>query len=159
MLRSICAGQFAEFGTMAAVMGRFFRVLLSAVLLLTGVPAWQHSHVHGDRPHSHHGHRHHELDGISRSRAHLHVTLLGVDFTLPVPSDDDDQSAQGQPTYVVGAPVVVDVAHAAQPVFPVKPGPDLGEPCRCEPVFRCKTALAAPLCDTARHERSGVQLI
>ena len=140
---------------MSGVASRAVRLLMVGPLLFTGVPAWQHSHAAGNRPHSHA----HDHDGFGESHAHLHVTLFGVEFTLPVESDDDD-SDEGQSTFLVAAPTAIDpgqsLLHFAALVQPIL---NVGEPLQIESTFRCITASAAPLCDTARHERSGVQLI
>jgi hypothetical protein len=85
--------------------------------------------------------------------------LFGIEFTLPVEGDDDD-SDEGQPTYLIAAAPTIALgpapAHFIAWALPVL---DLCEAVQIAPTFRCKTAVAAPLCDTARHERSGVQLI
>jgi hypothetical protein len=135
-------------------------VFLALNTLLIGVPARQHSHAAGDRPHSHgHGQQHlHEQDGISSSVAHMHVALFGVEFTLPVESNDND-SHEGQATFLVASPPAIDMnqashfAHLAQPVL------DVGRPVQAVAIFRCIAASAAPLCDSARHERSGVLVV
>jgi hypothetical protein len=144
-------------------------------LLWAGVPAWQHAHPAGDRPHSHHddwhhdsrhhGHGHHgqerEHHGAGESHAHVHVTLLGIGFTLPAPDNDsEEESEQGHPTYLVTAPIA-SVAGASlwHLVWCAQPLPELGQISPSTGTFRPQTVGAAPLCDTARHERSGVQLI
>jgi hypothetical protein len=96
---------------------------------------------------------------MGTSQAHLHVSLFGIEFTLPVEQDDDD-SDEGQPTHLIAAAPTIALApspsHFIAWTLPIL---DFGEPVPIAPTFRCKTAVAAPLCDTARHERSGVQLI
>ena len=98
---------------------------------------------------------------------HLHLSIFGFSFTLPQPSnsDDGDPGQNGDlicirldqqnctpagnglhsPTFLDGGStsliVQVDGGLLTRPRF--------------SPI----TAIAAPLCDTARHERSGVQLI
>ncbi len=140
--------------------GYSIRLLLVFGILLTGVPAWEHSHDGGNRPHSHaHGHApQHDHDGVGESQPHLHVTLFGVEFTIPVESEGD-HSPQGQTTFLVAVPTVVEsnsatshFAALAQPML------DLDEPVRIVPTFRCLSALAT-LSDNARHERSSVLLI
>lgn len=136
------------------------RFALIVGVLLTGVPAWQHAHAAGDKPHGHHqdpGHGH-DHDGLAECHCHLHFWLLGVVFTLPVESDDSD-SHEEQATFLVASPTVID---AVQPLNFVSGAVSIlqaGEPARIEPTFRCIAASAAPLCDTARHERTGVLLI
>jgi hypothetical protein len=126
-------------------------------VLLAGAPAWQHSH-----PLEHHAHRHahdHDHGVTGEPHPHRHVALLGVELTLPA-EPDDDHSQEDQPAYLVAAPSLANVgqppAHFAALAQPIC---QHDEPLQVVPPFRCKVALAAPLCDTARHERSGVQLI
>ena len=143
-------------------------VVLAVCTLLIGVPARQHAHAAGDRPHSHgHGHEHsrhvhehgHEHDGLGSSYAHVHVTLFGVDFTLPANSDDDE-GREERCTFLGQTPSGIELDRSAshfsvvaEPVF------DFGELFPVVATFRSIAASAAPLCDTARHERSGVLLI
>jgi hypothetical protein len=148
---------------------RLTAVFLTVSTLLIGVPARQHSHAVGDRPHSHdHAHcghtedgqsHQHQHNGVGSSVAHVHVTLFGVDFTLPADSDDDENH-DARCTFFGPAPNAIeldqsasDFSAVAEPVF------DAGEPLAMVLTFRSIAASAAPLCDTARHERSGVLLI
>ena len=142
---------------------RLIRTLLALAILGMGVPAWRHSHPDGDVHHRHergHAHQHgHHVAGMGASHAHLHVSLFGVEFTLPVENDDDD-SEQGEtsflascPTVVVPAPSAADFAVVTRPCFGV------GERSPDAATFRLIAASVAPLSDNARHERSGVQLI
>lgn len=137
------------------------RLLLVFGILLSGVPAWQHSHDAGNRPHSH-VHEHateHDHDGLGESHPHLHVTLFGVEFTIPVESGDDD-SRQGESTFLVAVPIAVDFGSTASHFAALaQPTLDLGEPAQIVPNFRCLAAMAAPLSDNAHHQRSGVLLI
>ena len=129
--------------------------LLSIVPLLGAVPAWRHAHPGGDRPHAHHDEHH---DGASH--AHLHVTLFGFELTLPVDSEDN-QSQEDQATWLIADWSTVEQQGHSPAEFAV---PALTI-CWCEEPRQLVTALRpkAPvttfLCDTARHERSGVQLI
>lgn len=89
---------------------------------------------------------------------HRHFWLLGVVFTLPIEADDGD-SHEEQTTFLVASPTVMD---AVQPLHFVSPALSIlhaGEPARIEATFRCRAASAAPLCDAARHERTGVLLV
>jgi hypothetical protein len=147
----------------------FIAVVLAVSTLFIGMPARQHSHAAGDRPHSHlharhvhahHGHDHeHVHDGVESSYAHVHVTLFGVDFTLPADSDDD-KNHDARCTFLGQAPSGVEMdqsnSHSSLVADPVM---DAGRPLSIVPTFRSIAAAAAPLCDTARHERSGVLLI
>jgi hypothetical protein len=135
------------------------RLLISAMLLVAGVPVWKHSHEGGDRPHHHSRHEHHH-HGLGQSQAHVHLAFFGVEFTMPVGSDDeDDAPTPGQMTFLVAAPMAPGVDYDSQFLLLPQPTLELGNSSPCEPAFRSKTVVAAPLCDTARHERSGVQLI
>jgi len=126
-------------------------------LLFTGVPIWQHSHPGGDRPHYHHDHGHPDHEGTGL--AHAHVTLFGVEFTIPAESSNDE-SDESRATFLIAAPVIAcEMSHDCSLVHLAQPILNAGELIQIVPAFRCKTAIAAPLCDTARHERSGVQLI
>ncbi len=103
---------------------------------------------------------------VAPVRAHLHLSWLGFEFTLPasnIPDDSDPNRGGSSPCFVrplgdavadvrlltgtnhlslVGA---VDVLSTAEPVCLVAP-------------HSSKPACVPSLCDTARHERSGVQL-
>ena len=142
---------------MTGVMGWMTRVLMFALLLCASAPALQHSHPNGNRPHDHHD-GHHE--GMGECYAHVHVTLFGIEFTLPVRSQDDDSDERGKPTYLVAAWPTIEIgqscSHFASFAEAIL---DRGEPLQTLPTFRGKTVVAALLCDTARHERSGVQLM
>lgn len=139
---------------------QLLRIALAAGVLLTGVPAWQHAHAAGDKPHGHHHERDHEHndDGMGDCHSHIHFWLLGVVFTLPVESDEGD-SHEDQATFLVASPTVMDAVqplHFFSPAFSIL---QAGEPARIEARFRCIAASVAPLCDAARHERSGVLLV
>ena len=153
---------------------RFIAVVLAVSTLFIGVPARQHSHAAGDRPHSHlharhvhahdvdahHGHDHeHAHNGVDSSYAHVHVTLFGVDFTLPADSDDDENH-DVRCTFLGPAPSGVETDQSNSQLSVVaEPVMGAGRPLSIVPPFRSIAAAAAPLCDTARHERSGVLLI
>ena len=145
-----------------------------------------HRHIHGvahhghARPHWHDslGHdslRHgaavdFERDRDARDaaplRAHMHLSWLGFEFTLPassIPDDSDPNRGGSTPCFVrpLGDAVAdirlqtganqmtldgsADVLSTAEPVCLVAP-------------YASKPACGPSLCDTARHERSGVQL-
>lgn len=140
------------------------RAWLIAGVLSTGVPAWQHAHAASEPSHGHtHGHTHgrdhrHDQDGMGECHSHLHFWLLGVLFTVPVQSDDSD-SNQEQTTFLVASPTVIDAAQPLHLVCPVLSISHVAEPALFVPSFRCIAAAAPPLCDAARHERSGVLLV
>jgi hypothetical protein len=136
---------------------RFIHVGLIAALLIAGVPAWKHAHPGGDRPHGHDHKHEHEHEAAGEPHCHLHVVLFGVEFTLPA-DPDDDESEEGRPTYLVAAPATVSLAQASLPAVACAMSLDAPQPVRIVLSFHPKTASATPLCDTARHERSGVLL-
>jgi len=150
-----------------SILRRVTHILLVASVLFYGAPAWEHSHAAGDQPHDHrahhdHGdcdHQHgHSHDGISASHAHRHVTLLGLEFTLPLESTDDD--GDGGDTVLISTKLSIAIELDATMLSALaSPQAEYGPPIGQRPTFRIKAAIAAPLCDTARHERSGVQLI
>ncbi len=145
------------------------RVLLAFGLLFLGVPAWKHAHPGGDQPHGHlhehdlhehdlHEHDLHEHEGAGESQWHLHVALFGVEFTLPAEPDNDDADA-GELSYLIAAPATLTVAQASVSLVPSAVSLNTARPLQLLPHFRPKPASAAPLCDAARHERSGVLLV
>jgi hypothetical protein len=164
------------------------RLFLSAVLLLPdgGITEIRHSHAGGDRPHDHqrianydhpidHGSDDarccgsHDLAGRCLVNAggvpHVHVAWFGFHFTYPSPSDSENAnhdaqdsliaqllniSASPEPAPVVAVEFVQVVDHDAGRYQ------EITEPAR----MRCSNMPAFTfLCDTARHERSGVQRI
>lgn len=139
--------------------GLVIRSLIVGLLLFGNVPAWKHAHPGGDSLHSHHDHD--CADHVAgASHAHTHFTLLGIEFTWPAPAESDDEPEQGQPTFLVAAPSAVECGQTPSHPLPLEvPILDGVQPVQVAPQFRCKTASAAPLCDIARHERSGVLLI
>jgi hypothetical protein len=105
--------------------------------------------------------------------AHCHLTWFGWELTLPAP-DHDHSSQDGDAGFrpVIGAVLVrlVDeqpTAPQAKPIawacIPVTSANNLYtivEAGAARSIQRAASmAIAAPLCDAARHERSGVQLI
>jgi len=132
---------------------------MSALLLLSSLPAWQHSHPDGNLPHTHRTADDHDYDGMSLPQAHQHITLFGFDLTLPV-DPDDCEFDDCQPTYLVPAPSAIEISPSVSHfVTWALPSFDAGQPVQIVPTFRCITAIADHLSDSARHERSGVLLI
>jgi hypothetical protein len=155
---------------------------LSAVLLAGSLvmPGYRHSHAggdlahHHDRPghvvHEHGGHVHHHSHSISCEPGHVphvHRSFLIFDFTSPVPDGDDcDSNGNDASEIVYVTQPKVDAVQSARESFPA----------RCSvmptPLFPIVVVQATQirgdsdppvaatfLCDSARHERSGVQLI
>jgi hypothetical protein len=144
---------------------------------MAGRMTHSHSHAAG-RSHADHHHRHAVprtasgevyLDGVT---AHVHVTWFGWELTLPAPADSRPLDPYCDTGFgpAVGVlvrigndqPVVNGPAALAWTWFMPAPAaePMLTDRGSAESVRRSASmAIAAPLCDTARHERSGVQLI
>jgi hypothetical protein len=145
---------------MKRVMLSTTRVLTVVLVLFAGAPAWRHAHPNGNRPHTHSEHEHHDHAGLAECQAHVHVTLFGIELTLPVQSEDTDADEQGRVTYLVAACPTIEATQSCHYFDAVDHSLcDVDEPLQLAPTFRCKTPAATFLCDTARHERSGVQLI
>ncbi|HEY2839175.1 MAG TPA: hypothetical protein VGJ26_08505 [Pirellulales bacterium] len=131
-----------------------------------------HAHPDGNLAHVHRAHRlaasadatpaaSDELRLVA-AQAHMHVYLLGFEFTVPADDESDDDSSRGSEllvTRLVGddfdvslrAPAV-DWGHT--PDFVQLLALPIVDSCDCS-----STAIAldsAPLCDSARHERTGV---
>jgi hypothetical protein len=156
------------------------RFSLATILLLangTG-PALQHAHADGETRHTHdapateireaghkHSHVHPHTAELSGFCSHLHFSVLGIAFTSlpPNPDDDSDQWPRLVLSPLGGGSVVGDLSGSeCNPLVVVNMDDRLAE---TRPIshwadrFASMPAVAAPLCDTARHERSGVQLI
>lgn len=126
----------------------------------------QRGHTH---PHSHpHAEESSEpADTLVPTTSHIHVWLLGFEFTFPVePSPQGDQEGQreslislAEREFVppVTAPQLDDGSfNAWTPVIIVRTGDKL----MIASVHRHRDGpFSQLLCDSARHERSGVQLI
>ncbi|HUG90732.1 MAG TPA: hypothetical protein VML55_07865 [Planctomycetaceae bacterium] len=138
-----------------------------------------HSHSHRDgNSHRHEGHPHSDqrlpppdTDSFALAHAsepHVHVTLLWLEWSLPVGSPDrrsgTDTASGGLDWTLVrlvddaSRPDAAGIDHArlvAQSVTAaIDPSPDLARTANATP----RPLAAHPLCDAARHERSGVQL-
>ena len=165
-------------------------LLLSALVLAWGIvpPAVRHGHEGGeDTTHrhdvvAHQGHdrddRGHSTDATSQPAGsevspavlrslvvHLHWSLWGVDFSVPVSEDDqqDDESNAAEPVLVRlvdSVPTPVAESNGSASIDPVTVW-QLGLDSAVVPTSSLTTprlAQSAPLCDRARHERSGVLL-
>jgi hypothetical protein len=163
-------------------------LLLSAVFVLPrgGVREFRHTHPGGDQPHDHlqtashdrhvdHGRGDDQCDFcpdlasscvvITNCVSHVHVSCFGFHFTYPSPIDSKDPKqdlrgpilTQSVSNLVLRAPAQ-SVTGEFVPIADIEAG-------RCEEVIEPASArfasmpIVAYLCDTARHERSGVQLI
>lgn len=156
-------------------------LLLAAVLAVTSLSptGLQHSHHGGGVQHSSHafvtethrhagqGHSHrHELpctpELLSGVMAHTHVWLLGFEITLPPGSDSGNEDDPNDVVLIrierqCTAPdnVWIDHGLALCPVAAVSPVASD----EYLPEHAATPVDSVRLCDTARHERSGVQLI
>jgi len=144
-------------------------------------------HEHRDQQqsahkHSHHGHSHASCQhphapsdprtnsaGICTTcTRHVHISCFGWSLTLPGESGDGNSADQvsGSHGVIVVRPFDVNAAAtSSEAAFGAASGmADAGEiscfslPALDRPRFSSAPIAAGPLCDTARHERSGVQL-
>jgi hypothetical protein len=158
------------------------------MVLLTNLmpPVYEHAHAGGEAFHTHgradrhrHDHDHHGDDGrdgeqeaelIAGAVAHAHWTFLF--FSVTWPADDDDRRAPGQwgdslagPAYSRAEFCMSFVGQYDGPLS--RNWADFLQ--ARATAYSCATAVEQRpagrslipdlLCDTARHERSGVQLI
>jgi hypothetical protein len=96
---------------------------------------------------------------------HMHIFLLGFQFTLPADENSDDESAHSSDHPVVmrlvaddldgsAARLPVGICHA---VATPAPQADMNPTGAVDMFCRLTPLSALPLCESARHERSGVQ--
>jgi hypothetical protein len=134
-----------------------------------------HHHGHGHSHAHHHAHSHHlkthpaDEDDPRNSGAsqinHVHICWFGIEFTVPEPASAPGESQEPEISLLVmpiSSPILIGsdsgrtaawgAMHSA-----VMPNALCASRCLTNR-FSVKTCLANPLCDTARHERSGVQL-
>lgn len=134
----------------------------------------QHAHAHyHDHQHHHCPHSHQDVGATfarkhgATSVPHIHVTFLLFDLTLPVPPgehSDQDTDQPGELVYVLRP--VTDGFHVGNvdTDYQLQGAPLLNSIYRPAPVAKPPRKHSFPpggailLCDTARHERSGVQL-
>lgn len=137
-----------------------------------------HRHDSGHGPSERHGHgggvdSHHRVESERTPPSlaggqlwHLHVELLGFDFTLPdLPSDERDGKPGCQVECVMPwsakAPITLR-STASSDTYQVVPqlmSAALRDAAPLQVVVSpTSPILSAPLCDRARHERSGVLL-
>ncbi len=164
-------------------------LLLSALVLAWGfvLPGFEHAHVGGgdsDHQHgechdvAHHGSHHHDSDdehhkhvaepdatGLVDYVLHAHWQLLGVEFSMPVPTEPADGNDEGPiPPTIVRVMNEIVPATQAGPAFGrvllaavCAPSADVVRD--LEPIPRPPNLVTSiPLCDSARRERSGVLL-
>jgi hypothetical protein len=157
-------------------------LLLSAAVLLGSIvpPGQRHAHAAGDVPHNHDkqhahdhsgdAHHHHTTDqhGLSTPAvkpaavAHVHFACWLFDLTMPV--RDESETEDNQPLYLVR---LIDDCLPTTISGPNTHPVDMPSHLQSIAVDRpalARRATAPPdtavlLCDAARHERSGVQLL
>jgi hypothetical protein len=167
-------------------------LLLSALVLAWGFvpPGFEHAHAGGDSDHqhdqcrevSHHGSHHHDADDEHHEHAaepedtdgtllvefalHFHWQLLGVEFSMPVPTEPADGD-DGGPVPPVVVRVMSEIVPATQAglafgraLLAANCAPSADVVRNLEPIPRPPNLVTSiPLCDSARLERSGVLLV
>jgi hypothetical protein len=145
-------------------------LLVGAVVLSTSAlaPALRHAHPGGDMPHEHHAgdHEHSHEHGLHSRVPHVHVCWFGMHWVLAVPEspfagetdvvDWSSWSIDSGPRIEAPVPAALTIAAAATSAPTWLPTASSASGCG---EVRETDVLCRPLCDTARHERSGVQLI
>ncbi len=129
-----------------------------------------HTHIAHDG-HRHTAHDHHPADSaahfiVDAAQSHMHVYLLGFEFTVPTENNQDDPSdrdSQGGTNLCVTRLAGADFDASSRAVVidwldtPDQDNalalPDLA-PDECAMI--AMAAIATPLCDSARRERTGV---
>jgi len=152
---------------------RHTRLLAAALLVTAGFSAgMRHAHPGGDRWHDHHDaglvarSAHEAFDSVGWSAAplHMHIFLLGFQFTMPAEEGSDHEPTAGSdhPVLVrlIGDDLSDSAARAPLATCEVAARHTLidsdRQPVRLAP-FDPASFNSQPLCDAARHERSGVQ--
>jgi hypothetical protein len=137
-------------------------------------PVKAHLHRHGRHQHAH-SHAGSAQPNVQRVKPtytlagtrHVHFSWFGLSFTFPSqPQDESADSASGSTELaIVRSLDVTDLAKPDSAAFDLvvlamaalqNAGCGISEPAL--PQFASTPVRAASLCDTARHERSGVQL-
>lgn len=162
-------------------------VLLSVVLAIALIapPALQHSHAEGNVPHDHdsivsedHDHDHDsglahchsdaadDSAQVNGSTTHRHCYLLGWEITVPTSDEVPAQAPIEHKQQVLSAGVNSPLAVDTQYPSPLNGWVSDLSFILAPTAFVCRVAKQAEtatprvcLCDFARHERSGVQLI
>lgn len=161
---------------------------LLAVIVVVGVvspPGYRHTHVGGDARHDHqsqiehqqsladlerHGHHHatHHTASLTGHVVHTHAAILWIGITLSVPANSDSEPSKSDRDDL---PVLVRIADACLPTagdrsstssFTAAESPVLttaAVPSSSSTKYAQPTVASVLLCDTARHERSGVLCI
>lgn len=149
------------------------RAYLATAVLWIGTPfaEYEHAHTEGQAPHSHsrdgdHNHCHEHGDpchGHDQHDAsfewHTHIRLLGFDISLPGSEPDSDHSE---------STIAIALGQQCPPpaTFVLNPFSALSQATMSSAdavhfnvgIRSSTSVISPPLCDIARHERSGVQL-
>ena len=162
-------------------------LLLIAVMAMSAVssPALRHRHADGDKSHQHgvatvehHSHdteattaKHSHEDRSNHSAQlpveHLHVFCFALQSSLPVPAPERSESPRSSASTEQWVPLISEVTlsdasqfgsliSAFDLLIPTELPPRLPARPEVRPPHESAVAL---LCDTARHERSGVLVI
>jgi hypothetical protein len=156
---------------------RCTRLVGVALLISAGFSAgMRHAHPGGGGWNHHHEHAPEVLAateaaptgrlGWFSTPLHMHIFILGFQFTLPADENSSDESTEknGADPVVMRlaaddladsstkVPVTIwNAVPIAAPLVATNPAPAVDMFCRLTPLS------ALPLCESARHERSGVQ--
>ncbi len=152
---------------------------LTVVMLLGSLapPGTCHRHADGDVVHSHrHGHHDHgrgdhgsdyhqtSTERVARAaEPHLHLAFAVFNVTLPVREDDSESTSHKSDPALYPMRLVDDCVPRVDgfTVLGHLDAPSLRATVATKDRMRrpaAQPAASIPLCDTARHERSGVQL-
>jgi len=148
------------------------RIVAVALLVASAFSAGlSHAHSGGNLSHDHHADRSTQTGGHSHAPAdsqllsaisHMHVYLFGFEFTVPAKELPKDDSSQ--PTELLVSRLVGDDFDTSLDSTPTdwQHLPDLAQLLTVPVSVSSDCAMTAiavessPLCDSARHERTGV---
>ncbi len=122
-------------------------------------------HADGDHAHGDHGNssRRASASALIDSVTHFHVCWLGMEFSIPMSGEPDEREDKGGSARAAVASAMHEtliVAPARSPVTPVfLADACVGNSVTVSPgrrIMRPFVITSAPLCDSARFERTGV---
>lgn len=133
-----------------------------------------HGHSHG-HAHSSGSHQHprslatnNTVGRCTNCTCHMHISWLGVDLTFPAESGDNESGIERSGLHEVIVVQPFDASVAAAPTdwcfdsaflaLFAQEATDCSVSATARPHFSSLPNVTGSLCDTARHERSGVQL-
>ncbi len=155
----------------------YTRLLAAALLMMAGLSAgMRHAHQGGESAHDHED-ANHRLAMLGAQFAspggagwfsaplHMHIFLLGFQFTVPAEEESgDSETDSGEHLVVVRilgdelSDSVARVGAVVEDFSATSPATDIVVVPATLPEAPLERVRALPLCDNARHERSGVQL-